>query len=210
MTLASRQVIAQSGMLAAAKRAAPETPAPAAEPGMLAAARARSPRGEYVELPLIGRVWIELPGDLVVAELEAATRAEMRRLGLDMDGARPLDGVVTSVAHASHQLARTLAWAVRRPDAIAEHADTIDEWLAADNDWLAACERVYVDVRLRLNPTSQELTQAQLDEIRAFHEKKNWMQLRSYGAVALSSYLLTLDAPPASSPTTPSSTGGSQ
>jgi hypothetical protein len=190
-------------MLAAARRAEPAPAAPAAEPGMLAAARARSPRGEHVELPLIGRVWIELPGDLVVAEIEAATRAEMKRVGLDLD-------VVTSLSHASHQLARTFAWAVRRPDAITERADTTEEWLAADPDWLNACGLVYMDVRNRLNPTAATLTQDQLDEIRLAHEKKNWTLLLSYGAVSLSSYLLTLAAPPASSPTTPSSTGESQ
>lgn len=190
-------------MVAAAKRAAPEPTTPPAEPGMVATARARSPRGEHVELPLIGRVWIELPGDLVVAEIEAAARREMKRIDLELDA-------VTSLSYASHQLARTLAWATRKPDDISVRADTLEEWLNADPDWLNACGLVYADVRVRLNPTASSLTQDQLDEIRLEHEKKNWMQLQSYGAVALSIYIASMGAPPASSPTTPSSTGESQ
>lgn len=181
------------------------TPGPAGATGgesMLARARGATPRGEYVEMPMLGRVWVELPGEMVVDEIEGAVFKAMADLGLPLTP-------VNAMTYNSRRLALTLAWAVRHPDRHAEQAGGVDEWTAIDIDMLSAFGEIYTDVRERLSPfASGLLTQEQLDAIRQGIEKKNAMLLRSVGVVALSSWLLSTAVPPASSPPTPSSTGG--
>lgn len=181
---------------AAANAAKPES--------LLARARATCPRGEETAMPTLGRVWVELPGEAIVDEIEGATFAAMKLLDLP---ATPIN----MPTYESRRLALTLAWAVRDPDNHAERAGSQDEWMAMDIDLLMACGIVYSDVRERLSPVGVgQLTTEQMDEIRLAIEKKNPTRLRSYGVVVLSSYLLSTADPPASSPTTQFSTGASQ
>jgi hypothetical protein len=187
-----------------AQRASAVKPAAiAAPPSLLAGARASTPRGELVELPLLGRAWIELAGGTAVNEIEGATFAEMKRLDLPPNA-------LNALTYDSDRTARTLAWAVRNPDKIEERFGTLDEWLAIDIDLLNACGIVYADVRERLDPIgSPTLSKDDLDAIRLGIEKKNPMLLRSLGVAKLSLYLLTTADPPASSPSPPSSSGES-
>lgn len=179
--------------------------AAAAAPTLLAQRRAQTPRGEYVELPMFGQVWIELAGEMVVDEIEGAVHAAMGRLKLEPN-------ILNAMTYESRRLALTLAWAVRHPDPDKRdvRAGTQDEWIALDIDLLSACGLVYQDVRVRLSPVQALAVDAeQFEQIRLAHEKKNPMLLRSFGLGALSLYLASTDAPPASSPTTPSLPGES-
>ena len=169
---------------------------------MLSRARAATPRGELVTMPMLGRVWVELAGEMVVDEIEGAVYAAMDALKIP---ATALNGAT----YESRRAALTLAWAVRDPDSREVRAGTTDQWLAMDLEMIAACSAVYTDVRERLNPLSFPLSEDEFTQIRLAHEKKNPVLLRTFGVVSLSSYLATTDAPPASSPTTPLSDGPS-
>lgn len=189
--------------LLAKKQAEAKAVATATADTLLQRARAATPRGELVTMPLLGSVWIELAGEMVVDEIEGAVFAAMKALELP-----PIE--LNALTYEARRTALTLAWAVRDPDNREVRAGTQDQWCALDIDLLSACGYVYGDVRERLNPVGlPALTRDQIDLIRHGIEKKNPMRLRSVGVVALSLYLLTMDAPPASSPTRPSSTGES-
>lgn len=178
--------------------------APVKPVSLLAQRRAQVPRGELVEMPLVGRVWVELVGEQAVDEIEGATLAAMKAEGLE-----PV--ALNMMSYDSCRTALTLAWAVRNPDNRDERVGADEEWRGIDIDVILACGLVYNDVRERLSPIAMgALTQAQLDEIRLAIEKKNAARLRSAGVVALSLYLLSTADPPAPSPTTKSSTGASQ
>lgn len=188
----------------AAKNAAAAAVAQAARPtSRIAQLRAQQPRGEFVEMPLVGRVWVELVGEAAVDEIEGATLAAMRAEGLE-----PI--ALNSLSYDSCRTALTLAWAVRNPENKDERFDTAEQWRTLDQDIILACGLVYNDVRERLSPVAMgALTKDQLDDIRVAIEKKNGMRLRSHGVVALSLYLLSTADPPASSPTTRSSSSES-
>lgn len=193
MATTSRLAQAQALATAAAK--------PAPSPTLLSRAMAGSPRGEFVTLPLLGRAWIELAGETTVNEIESAVFAEMRKLDLPAV-------TINAFTYDGHRTARTLAWAVRNPDNIAERFGSLEEWLALDIDVISACGLVYADVRERLNPIGlPTITREEVDDIRLSIEKKNPIRLRSYGVAKLSLYLLTGGDQPASSPTPPSSSG---
>lgn len=182
---------------AAAKQAAPKTES------MLARKRASLPRGEFVELPFFGRVWVELISEAVADEIESAVWAIMKGLDIAPTGTNVLN-------YGNCRDALTLAWAVRNPDAIEEKYGAQEEWRALDVDLIYGCAFVYRDVRERLSPVQLgELTRDQLDEIRRAIEKKNPTPLLDAGVVALSRYLLTTAAQPSSSPTTLYSSGES-
>jgi hypothetical protein len=174
----------------------------AAADTILGRAVASTPRGELVKMPLIGSVWVELVGEMVSAEIESATIRAMSELSIPFTP-------IHSGSYERRQTALTLAWAVRHPDSDKRHicAGTQEQWCAKDNEFLAACIAVYTDVRERLNPLSYPLSSEEFDQIRLAHEKKNPAMLRTFGVVSLSSYLATTDAPPASSPTAPPSSG---
>lgn len=180
-----------------AKTAAPLT--------LLAQKRASTPRGEYVVMPMFGQVWVELAGEMIVDEIEGAVFAAMNALKIPLNA-------MTALTYDSRRLALTLAWAVRHPDPDKreQRAGTQDEWVALDIDMISACGLIYSDVRVRLSPIQVgAVDPEEFEQIRLAHEKKNPMLLRSFGLSALSLYLASTDAPPASSPTTPSSGGGS-
>ena len=170
---------------------------------LLAQRRAQVPRGEFVEMPLVGRVWVELVGESAVDEIEGATLAAMKSEGLD-----PIQ--MNMLSYDSCRTALTLAWAVRNPDNKDERVGTSEEWRTVDIDVILACGLIYNDVRERLSPVAMgALTTDQIDEIRLAIEKKNAMRLRSVGVVALSLYLLSMADRPETSPTTRSSSSGS-
>lgn len=174
-----------------------------AAPSLLARHRPSTMRGEFVELPMLGRVWVELVGGDVLDEIDSAVFSRMKALDLPLApvNMRTLEGIRDRM---------TLAWAVRDPDHVEVRAGSKEEWGALDIDLVTACAIVYRDVRERLSPVQLgELTREQMDDIRRGIEKKNPMPLLDAGVVVLTRYLLTTADPLASSPTMPSSTGES-
>lgn len=170
---------------------------------LLSRARASTPRGEHVTMPILGRVWVELAGEMVVDEIEGEVYAAMAKLNI-------LPTALNGATYDNRRAALTLAWAVRDPDNHDVRAGTQEQWLALDLELIAACSAVYTDVRERLNPLSFPMAPEEFDAIRRAHEKKNPAMLRTFGVVSLSNYLATTDAPPASSPMTPPSSGPSE
>lgn len=169
---------------------------------LLSRKRAATPRGELVTMPMLGLVWVELAGEMVVDEIEGAVYAAM-------DALKIAPTALNGATYESRRAALTLAWAVRDPDNHETKAGTSEQWLDLDLEMISACSAVYMDVRERLNPLSFPLSVEEHEAIRLAHEKKNTRMLRTFGVVSLSSYLATTDAPPASSPTTPPSSGPS-
>lgn len=191
-------------ILADKKAAAASHQAPARAESLLARRRAQVPRGEYVEMPLVGRVWVELVGEASVDEIEGATLAAMKAEGLE-----PI--ALNALSYDSCRTALTLARAVRNSENKDELVGSDEEWRGLDIDIILACGLVYNDVRERLSPVAMgALTREQVDAIRLDIEKKNAMRLRSHGVVALSLFLLSTAVQLATSPTTKSSTGESQ
>lgn len=195
-------MIRKQTILGAATGAPSPSASIAAADTILGRAVSSTPRGELVTMPIVGDVWVELPGEMVVDEIESAVYKAMRLLDIPFT---PLN----SLTYDSRRLALTLAWAVRHPDPGSRdvRAGTQDQWCALDIEALSACGAVYTDVRERLNPMSFALSEAEFEDIRLAHEKKNPAMLRTFGVISLSSYLATTAAPPASSPTAPPSNG---
>ncbi len=190
-------------ILADRKAAAAAKAAPAKPDSILVRQRAQTHRGELVEMPMFGSVWVELTGERALDEIDGATVAILKAEGLD---AIPLNG--RAIERCRDAL--TLAWAVRNPDDHAERVGSSEEWRDLDADLIVACALVYNDVRERLSPIAMHaLTEEQFRDIRLQIEKKNAVRLREHGVVALSLYLLSTADPPANSPTTKSSSSGS-
>lgn len=191
-------------ILADRKAVAAAQKAPAKPESILARKRAQTPRGELVDLPMFGRVWVELVGEKALDEIDGSTAAILKAEGLELI---PLNGMAIERC----RNALMLAWAVRNPEDHAERAGSTEEWRDLDADLITACALIYNDVRERLSPVSMNsLTKEQMDQIRRDIEKKNATGLVDAGVVALSLFLLSTDGPPANSPTTKSSTGESQ
>lgn len=169
---------------------------------LLSRKRAATPRGELVTMPMLGLVWVELAGEMVVDEIEGATYAAMDALKIPFTA-------MNGATYDNRRAALTLAWAVRDPDNHEVRAGTQEQWLALDLEMISACSAAYTDVRERLNPLSFPLSVEEHEAIRLAHEKKNLRMLRTFGVVSLSSYLATTDAPPANSPTMQQSSGPS-
>lgn len=189
--------------LLARKQAEAKSAAATGADTLLGRARAATPRGELVTMPMLGLVWVELAGEMIVDEIEGAVHAAMRALDLPLTA-------LNGATYESRRAALTLAWAVRDPSARDVRAGTEEQWLAMDLEMIAACGAVYTDVRERLNPLSFPIPPEEFEAIRLAHEKKNPTRLREFGVVSLSNYLATMDAPPASSPETPLSSGESE
>lgn len=169
---------------------------------MLSRAISGSPRGEYVTMPILGRVWLELAEGSTVDDIEGAVFARLAELGL-----QPIP-----INHRTMDSLRdrlTLAWAVRSPDDHSVRAGTQDQWMRLDIDAVQACGIAYASARERLNPLAFPMTEEQFEEVRLAHEKKNLRMLRSFDVVLLSNYLATTDAPPRKSPRPPPSPGQS-
>lgn len=187
------------GRIAAAK-----TAQPAAKPeGRLARLRATNQRGMYVNLPLLGRAWVELAGDAEVTRIESAVFSEMEAMRL-----APVP--INALTYDACRTRLTLASAVRDPDNHELAFDTAEAWGGLDVDMINACGIVYNTVREELDPMGlSTLTDPECTEIRLAIEKKNPTLLRSYGIAKLSLYLLSMESRQSSSPTPTSSTGSS-
>lgn len=169
----------------------------------MAAFRAGAPRGEYAEIPMIGRVWVQLAAHYEVNEIESETWLAMQSLKLE---AIRIHALTFEAAKA----VRTLAITIRDPDdpTHATPFGTLSDWEALDVDLIAAAWHTYLDCRHRLAPLEvAELSDEDRQAILVAISKKNATALRSYGVAKLSRYLLTTEPPPSTS-TTPGSSSG--
>lgn len=172
-----------------------------AAPSSLARWQSTNQRGMDVTLPLLGPVWIELAGDAVVTQIEGAVFREMEAHGL-----QPVP--INSLSYDAARTRRTLAWAIREIGDHAKPFGSLEEWSALDTDLLSSIGVFYNTAREQLDPFGMAtLTKQDADEIRLAIEKKNPNLLRSYGIAKLSLYLLSMESPPATSPTPMSSSG---
>ncbi len=174
---------------------APKTP--------LAAVLERGARGELVELPELGPVWLQLISydDSVAIEAEVVRR--MAALGVEFTNA------VASQAYENARALLTLARAARQDTARHAPFGTEAEWGKLDTHLIASCFAIYADVVERLSPFDAELPDADRKVIAAAAAKKNSTLLRSYGTNALASYIASTEFQPATSLAEKSSSGDS-
>lgn len=168
----------------------------------LARWRSAGARGEYVELPGIGRAFVRLVGHAESAQVESAVIAEMARLGI------PFTPMWTNSINLE-RWARQLAIAVRDPDDHAKQFGTTEEWMGVDDDLLIAAGNIYQDIRQRLDPVSDLLSDDDAKELVEAFKKKDGMSFMAAGVQRLSLWLLSTDALQLSSPTPKSSPGES-
>lgn len=160
-------------------------------------------RGEYVTLPLIGRVYIQLLGHHVSNQVEGEVFEAMASAKLP-----PVP--LHAWSYDMQRQARTLARAARDPDDHSQPFGPVEEWLDLDDDLLFACGRVYADVKERLDPVGAAfLAPETADEITEAFKKKDASTLRSHGVVSLVSWLLSGAVQLSSSQTPASSTSPS-
>lgn len=163
--------------------------------------------GDEVDLPVLGRVWIQLVGHAESNRIEAATFAHMAK-----------EGLPAIVGHAwsydCQRYGRLLHSAVRDPADHTKRFGTLGEWLGEDgdpvitDDIVFACGKVYDDVKLRLDPVGvEEMTEEQAAAIREAFEKKSPTHLLSFGLVSLVSWLLSGAVQLTSSPSAASPNG---
>lgn len=184
----------------AKKLAGQAAPPPAKSP--LALVLERGPRGELVELPQLGAVWMQLIGHDDVQDVEALTMKRMAARGLE-----PL--MLHALSYDAERAQLTLARAARDPGDHSKPFGSEEDWGKVDSDTLAAAWHHLADMRSRLSPLDVEMTQELQDAIVGAIVKKNGMLLRSFDVCTLASFLLSTAFPLASSPTPTSTVGGS-
>lgn len=160
-------------------------------------------RGELVNLPVFGAVYMAIVPHDRLNEIESAVLQEMARLKI------PALPPFTDTTYELERKARILAAAVRRADD-ATHTTPLlsqEKWLKkVDDDLIAACFERYRDVRNRLDPIGiGTLSDEDMALISDAFKKKDGTTLLSYGAIKLVLWLLTMDAQQPSSPTPASS-----
>jgi hypothetical protein len=159
-------------------------------------------RGEEIDMPYVGRVWVELCPHDTTNEIEGATFAEMARVGLPPSG-------VTGLSYNGEQAKRVLAASVRELDKVTP-VGSLEDWGKIDDGVINACWLAYSDVQERLDPIGvDKLTESEVVLIDDALEKKNGTALRRFGAAKLSLYLLTTADRRTDSPTPPSPSGES-
>lgn len=162
-------------------------------------------RGELIDLPIYGKIYMQMLGARQWQEAVASTRSEMERLGFGAD--------ITPSNASNHELelaVRVLTIAARDPDDVSQPYGPLDEWAGLENDVLNIAWLAFTDVRSRLDPVGSPLTSEEMLMIQVAVKKKDGPLLRSFGTEKLSSWLLSMGdrlliSPTASSPTTESS-----
>lgn len=160
--------------------------------------------GMEVELPKLGRAYIELIGSRVAQNIDqSAIKSLHAELGDSVAGSF-VGGMLEF-----ERAIRTLAEAVRDPDDHSKPFGTRGEWESLDAGAVNACWHVYGDVVEQLDPIDAPVTADELRTIRAAVEKKSPMLLRSFGVAKLSRYLLTTAEQLSASPTPSAGSGPS-
>jgi hypothetical protein len=139
-------------------------PAPTVK-SQLAVVLERGPRGELVELPVLGPVWLQLIGHDDVQAIEAEVMKRMAAHGLE-----PV--ALNALSYDAERAVLTLARAVRSPDDRVTAFGTEAEWAKVDSDTIASCWHIFGDLRERLSPLDVEIPPAMRTEILAAIAKK--------------------------------------
>lgn len=156
-------------------------------------------RGETVTVPELGVVRLELLGARAAQEVEAAVYRNMAALGIAFN-------TDTEARFELERAALTLSRAARDPADIAAAFGTEQEWLDLDEQIIFVAWTIYDDVRQRLDPHEDGLTDDDRALIEVAIKKKEPRLLRLSGVVKLSAYLLsTADRPLTSPPPSSSS-----
>lgn len=152
-------------------------------------------RGEEVTLPILGRIYFELPGSREWQEIEAAVHREMKRLDFD-----DLRISANAIHHQTELALRVLAASAKDPNNHDQPFATLDEWGELDNDLVSIAWLAFGDVRERLDPVEFALTTDDMFAIQAAVKKKDKELLRSFGLKKLSLFAASMDDPPPTSP----------
>lgn len=169
--------------------------APAARSTPMADRRVRIARGELRNLAPYGEVWIQILGSSAMEEIEAATWKHMETLGLP-------PSPIHLGTYNLHRFRRVLAAAVRDPKDHTQPFGTLEEWGEEPDDVLTSGIQLWKDVKARLDPTTNpELTDEEAESILEEFKKKDFKELRSFGAATLASWLLSGAVQLSSSPT---------
>lgn len=159
-------------------------------------------RGETISIPGIGTVRVEILGAVESNEVEAEVYKALAALGLELT-------VVTAERYELERAWRTLARAVRDPADRGVAFGEPDEWAALDADMINAAWQTYGDVRERLDPLAQPLTEDEQLAIETAAKKGDGQLLRTFGLAKLSASYVSTVARLSTSPLPSSSSSGS-
>lgn len=171
------------GIIAAQKQAAEPAPRMSA----LARLLANGPRGEVVELPVLGKVRLNLIGCGAAQDVEAAVYRTMRELEITLD-------FTTEGIFELERARRVLAIAAVDPDT-KEPLGTLDQWREMPSDVIGPTWQIYGDVRERLSPTRHPLSDEDRTAIATAIRTKNGPLLMAFGAAKLAEYAATTEFP---------------
>jgi hypothetical protein len=178
-------------------------PVPVSIPTKLAARRGNVARGEYAELPGLGRAFIRLPGRNAMTAVEAAVFDSLAKAGIPAIQ-------LHAFTYDQERKARTLAIAARDPDDHRLPFGTTEEWLEEDDDIIFASGLIYDDVKERLDPASSEtVDEVTREQVFDAFKKKDFGRLRLFGAGTLARLLISGEFQRSSYPTPSSSTSES-
>jgi hypothetical protein len=183
MTDQKRPTSAPTTMLGR-KLAGQSTPARPDSP--LAQVLKLGPRGELVELPVLGPAWVQIITASDVTDIEAQVTRRMKERELEASA-------MTVLSWEAERAMLTLARSVRSADDRAAPFGTVDEWAQLDSDTLAACWTVYGDVRERLSVLADDLSPEVRAAIAVAHASGNKAALRSFGVNRIAQYLTSMD-----------------
>jgi hypothetical protein len=185
------------------------TPVAKAAESLLSARVRGMVRGELVDLPVLGPVWIQLMGHTASNQVESLVYKTMTGHGLQPEPSN-------AFSYDVQRYSRVLAQCALDPDDHKTPIATLEEWMGErdvvegfriDDGLVFACGRIYKDVNDRLNPLAGGLTPELAAAIRSDFEKKNWSRISLYGCDLLATWLLSGAVQLSSSPTPASSTG---
>lgn len=176
-------------------------PAQASSQSLISKHIAAAVRGLDVDVPGIGRMYIELLGETARQEVEVEVERVMkaREVVLSPSNEERWEG---------ERAIRTLARAARDPEVHDRPAGSVDEWGQLSTDKVNAAWSCYGDVREQLDPMGVLLTAEEANAITAAVKKKAGPLLRSFGVVRLSAWLLSMVDQLSTSPSPSSSTTG--
>lgn len=161
----------------------------------MSSARSSITRGEMVQIPIYGEVWMRVLGTATIEEIEIATWRHFEAAGLP-----PL--TIHAGTYNLHRFRRIMAAAVRNPKNKDEPFGTLEDWADEPEESLVVCAVIYRDLKDRIDPVSRpELDAEQAREILDGFKKKDFQQLRSSGAGLLASWLISGAVQLSSSPT---------
>jgi hypothetical protein len=139
-------------------------------------------------------------------DIEGEVTATMERRGLEA-------GIINQAAWELERARRVLAEVLLDPDPDKRSnpppIGTLADWGRVPKEIIVELWRRHTDFCEQHDPSFDKLTDEEVEELKLAVAKKNSAWLRSFGARRLASYLLTLDVPPASSPTPESGPGES-